>query len=108
LGMVHKRGEMAFIRLERRGTMRQGLRKQVSRSRRHDPVLLSLPEQQVLKRDRFDALLTVPQPEPVSSPNCLHLIRKDACKSEPRPGLAKEGGSASIPRSARQKSQRAG
>jgi hypothetical protein len=54
LGMFHKRGEVAFIRVERRSTMRQGLCKQMSRSRRHDRVPLSLPEEQVLKHDRFD------------------------------------------------------
>src|SRR5260370_40238416 len=54
LGMVHKRGEVAFIGVERSGAMRQGLRKQTGRSRWHDRVLLSLPQKQVLTRDRFD------------------------------------------------------
>src|SRR4029453_2888140 len=54
LGIVHKRGEVAFIRVERHGTMGQRLCKQMSRSRRHEPVLLSLREEQVLKHDRFD------------------------------------------------------
>src|SRR5215469_609661 len=74
LGMVHKRGEMAFIGIERRSAMWQGLYQKTGRSRWHHPILLSLPEKQVLTRDRFEGYVpgfAVDQPIFCRSVCCL-------------------------------------
>src|SRR5581483_9801644 len=65
LGMVDKRGEVTISRVERCGAMRQSVRKQTSRSRRHHPVLLPLPEEEGFKCDRFEGYapgLTIHEP----------------------------------------------
>jgi hypothetical protein len=60
--------------------MRQGLREQMSRSRRHERVPLSLPEEQVLKHDRFDGEIPrFAEDDPVLC-RCVCCLPKTFCR----------------------------
>jgi hypothetical protein len=74
--MVDKDGEMALIRREGQGALGQHLREHPCCRHWHDPILLSLPVEQLLERDRFDGK--------ASGSGKDHPVLRARISSEPR------------------------